>query len=57
MFLTNFYLSILGQGSAQKKTTAPNPIAQKPAAYRPPHAKHAAAVQAEVTQQLFNNHP
>jgi len=36
------YLS--GQGAASKKT-AP---AQKPAAYRPPQAKAAAAVQAEV---------
>ncbi|KAL1194099.1 Eukaryotic translation initiation factor 3 subunit B [Cardamine amara subsp. amara] len=37
-----------GQGSAQKKAIASNPIAQKPAAYRPPHAKQAAAVQAKL---------
>ncbi|XP_010540051.1 PREDICTED: eukaryotic translation initiation factor 2A [Tarenaya hassleriana] len=37
-----------GQGSAQKKPTASNPTAQKPAAYRPPHAKTAAAIQAEL---------
>ncbi|OMO63860.1 Ribosomal protein S4e [Corchorus capsularis] len=37
-----------GQGSTSKKPTSSNPPAQKPAAYRPPHAKNAAAVQAEV---------
>ncbi|KAK9141268.1 hypothetical protein Scep_010949 [Stephania cephalantha] len=41
-----------GQGSkssqASSKTTTANPPAQKPAAYRPPHAKVAAAVQAEL---------
>ncbi|XP_059453572.1 eukaryotic translation initiation factor 2A [Corylus avellana] len=41
-----------GQGSkasqASTKTTSNNPPAQKPAAYRPPHAKNAAAVQAEL---------
>lgn len=41
-----------GQGSKASnpatKTTPANPPAQKPAAYRPPHAKAAAAVQAEV---------
>ncbi|KAK6146351.1 hypothetical protein DH2020_020220 [Rehmannia glutinosa] len=41
-----------GQGSktaqAHSKTAASNPSVQKPAAYRPPHAKAAAAVQAEV---------
>ncbi|ESQ27869.1 hypothetical protein EUTSA_v10018413mg [Eutrema salsugineum] len=36
-----------GQGSTQKKAVAPTTI-QKPAAYRPPHAKHAAAIQAEL---------
>lgn len=45
-----------GQGAASKKT-AP---AQKPAAYRPPHAKAAAAVQAELfggssTEQMSKN--
>lgn len=55
MFLNDFDLSILGQGSAQKKAIAPNTIAKKPAAYQPPHAKHAAAIQAEVIQQLFYN--
>ncbi|KAF3451038.1 hypothetical protein FNV43_RR07127 [Rhamnella rubrinervis] len=33
------------------KGTAANPPAQKPAAYRPPHAKNAAAVQAELLGQ------
>ncbi|EOX95116.1 Eukaryotic translation initiation factor eIF2A family protein isoform 1 [Theobroma cacao] len=37
-----------GQGSTSKKTASANPPAQKPAAYRPPHAKNAATVQAEV---------
>ncbi|OVA00079.1 Translation initiation factor [Macleaya cordata] len=41
-----------GQGSKSSqgaaKTTITNPPAQKPAAYRPPHAKTAAAVQAEL---------
>ncbi|XP_019083329.1 PREDICTED: eukaryotic translation initiation factor 2A-like [Camelina sativa] len=37
-----------GQGSAQKKAIVPNTIAKKPAAYQPPHAKHAAAIQAEL---------
>ncbi|XP_021279516.1 eukaryotic translation initiation factor 2A isoform X2 [Herrania umbratica] len=37
-----------GQGSTSKKTASANPPAQKPAAYRPPHAKNAAAVQAEL---------
>ncbi|KAK6122225.1 hypothetical protein DH2020_044028 [Rehmannia glutinosa] len=41
-----------GQGSktaqAHSKTAASNPSVQKPAAYRPPHAKAAAAVQAEL---------
>ncbi|XVF65791.1 hypothetical protein PTKIN_Ptkin09bG0278700 [Pterospermum kingtungense] len=36
-----------GQGSTSKKPASVNPP-QKPAAYRPPHAKNAAAVQAEV---------
>lgn len=42
---------ISGQGSksAQASKTTPNkPPAQKPAAYRPPHAKNAASIQAEV---------
>jgi hypothetical protein len=42
-----------GQGSkpTQASTKAPsaNPTAQKPAAYRPPHAKTAAVIQAQVT--------
>ncbi|KAK4394047.1 Eukaryotic translation initiation factor 2A [Sesamum angolense] len=41
-----------GQGSkttqASSKTAGSNPSVQKPAAYRPPHAKAAAAVQAEL---------
>ncbi|XP_010428226.1 PREDICTED: eukaryotic translation initiation factor 2A [Camelina sativa] len=37
-----------GQGSGQKKAIVPNTIAKKPAAYQPPHAKHAAAIQAEL---------
>ncbi|KAF5742762.1 eukaryotic translation initiation factor 2A [Tripterygium wilfordii] len=37
-----------GQSSASRKTVSANPPAQKPAAYRPPHAKNAAAVQAEL---------
>ncbi|KAK6286122.1 hypothetical protein POUND7_012301 [Theobroma cacao] len=37
-----------GQGSTSKKTASANPPAQKPAAYRPPHAKNAATVQAEL---------
>ncbi|KAM4105821.1 hypothetical protein ACB094_04G022200 [Castanea mollissima] len=41
-----------GQGSkssqASTKTTSANPPAQKPAAYRPPHAKNSAAIQAEL---------
>ncbi|CAN8235118.1 unnamed protein product [Cochlearia groenlandica] len=37
-----------GQGSALKKPVASIPTIQKPAAYRPPHAKHAAAIQAEL---------
>lgn len=30
------------------KASSANPQAQKPAAYRPPHAKNAAAIQAQV---------
>jgi hypothetical protein len=56
-----------GQGPkpTQASTKAPsaNPIAQKPAAYRPPHAKTAAVIQAQVTftesmicHRLFFNH-
>ncbi|XP_057957259.1 uncharacterized protein LOC131150518 isoform X2 [Malania oleifera] len=41
-----------GQGlkstQASRKPTPSNPSAQKPAAYRPPHAKTAAAIQAEL---------
>ncbi|GLT91582.1 hypothetical protein SLE2022_094630 [Rubroshorea leprosula] len=37
-----------GQCSTSKKSATANPPAQKPAAYRPPHAKQAAAVQAEL---------
>ncbi|KAB1213215.1 Eukaryotic translation initiation factor 2A [Morella rubra] len=41
-----------GQGSKSSqtstKTTSNNPSVQKPAAYRPPHAKNAAAIQAEL---------
>jgi translation initiation factor 2A len=51
-FLTEESGLFSGQGSkasqASTKTTSNNPPAQKPAAYRPPHAKNAAAVQAEV---------
>ncbi|KAB1213218.1 hypothetical protein CJ030_MR5G022395 [Morella rubra] len=43
---------ISGQGSKSSqtstKTTSNNPSVQKPAAYRPPHAKNAAAIQAEL---------
>lgn len=39
-------MSKVSQTSA--KSTSTNPPAAKPAAYRPPHAKNAAAVQAEV---------
>ncbi|KDP44253.1 hypothetical protein JCGZ_05720 [Jatropha curcas] len=49
-----------GQGLTSKKTAPVNPPAQKPAAYRPPHAKNAAAVQAELfggntTEQMSKN--
>jgi len=41
-----------GQGpkptQVSTKASSANPTAQKPAAYRPPHAKTAAAIQAEV---------
>ncbi|KAJ8751436.1 hypothetical protein K2173_016644 [Erythroxylum novogranatense] len=37
-----------GEGAASKKTSTTNPSTQKPAAYRPPHAKQAAAIQAEL---------
>ncbi|KAH0874786.1 hypothetical protein HID58_072148 [Brassica napus] len=37
-----------GQGSSQKKPVASIPTIQRPAAYRPPHAKQAAAIQAEL---------
>lgn len=37
-----------GQGSKSLQASSINPPAQKPAAYRPPHAKKADAVQAEV---------
>ena len=49
---------ISGQGSkstqASTKASSANPPAQKPAAYRPPHAKTAAAIQAEV-HNLFSD--
>lgn len=38
---------VQGQGSTSQKTPT-NPPAQKPAAYRPPHAKNTAAIQAEL---------
>ncbi|KAI3973350.1 hypothetical protein MKX01_020725 [Papaver californicum] len=54
-----------GQGSKSsqgaKKATIVNPVATKPAAYRPPHAKVAAAVQSELfgggssTEELSKN--
>lgn len=45
----------LGSGSASRKAAPSNPTATKPAAYRPPHAKQAAAIQAEVyTNYSFN---
>ncbi|KAH9727186.1 eukaryotic translation initiation factor 2A [Citrus sinensis] len=37
-----------GSGSASRKAAPINPTATKPAAYRPPHAKQAAAIQAEL---------
>lgn len=40
------------QGTSLKATPA-NALSQKPAAYRPPHAKAAAAVQAEVRDRIF----
>lgn len=43
---------IAGQGpkptQAATKASSANPPAQKPAAYRPPHAKTAAVIQAQV---------
>ncbi|KAL0663815.1 hypothetical protein Bca4012_100652 [Brassica carinata] len=47
LVLKRFY-SFLGQGSSQKKPVASIPTIQRPAAYRPPHAKQAAAIQAEL---------
>ncbi|KAJ4723688.1 Eukaryotic translation initiation factor 2A [Melia azedarach] len=49
-----------GAGSATKKAAPSNPPATKPAAYRPPHAKQAATVQAELfgessTQEMSKN--
>ncbi|CAN7053007.1 unnamed protein product, partial [Brassica rapa subsp. trilocularis] len=43
-----------GQGSSQKKPVASIPTIQRPAAYRPPHAKQAAAIQAEVLLPIMN---
>ncbi|RVW34259.1 hypothetical protein CK203_093001 [Vitis vinifera] len=44
-----------GQGSkssvAPNKATSANPPTQKPAAYRPPHAKTAAAIQTKRNEQ------
>ncbi|CAH9120821.1 unnamed protein product [Cuscuta epithymum] len=37
-----------GQGTKNLKTIPANPTTQKPAAYRPPHAKAVAAIQAEL---------
>ncbi|GAV82619.1 eIF2A domain-containing protein [Cephalotus follicularis] len=37
-----------GKGSTSRKTVLANSPAQKPAAYRPPHAKNAAAIQEEL---------
>lgn len=44
---------LAGQGPPKStqtsvKASSANPQAQKPAAYRPPHAKNAAAIQAQV---------
>ncbi|KAH0938430.1 hypothetical protein HID58_005891 [Brassica napus] len=39
---------ILGQGSAQKKAVASISTIQNCVSYRPPHANHAAAIQAEL---------
>lgn len=39
---------VVGPGSSSKQTAPANPPAAKPAAYRPPHAKTSAAIQAEV---------
>lgn len=50
IWVHGFCLIVSAQGSKSSQSstkTAPTP-AQKPAAYRPPHAKTAAAVQAEV---------
>uniref|UniRef100_A0A2N9GEU4 Eukaryotic translation initiation factor 2A n=1 Tax=Fagus sylvatica TaxID=28930 RepID=A0A2N9GEU4_FAGSY len=48
-----------GQGSkssqASKKITSTNPPTQKPAAYRPPHAKNSAAIQAELFGEAPND--
>ncbi|KAK3002372.1 hypothetical protein RJ639_022533 [Escallonia herrerae] len=50
------------RGQVSKSTQAPtksspaNPPAQKPAAYRPPHAKDAASVQAESSFTIFVAH-
>jgi hypothetical protein len=48
-----------GQGpkptQATTKASSANPTAQKPAAYRPPHAKTAAAIQAEVHIHRIND--
>lgn len=47
-----------GQGpkptQASTKASSANPIAQKPAAYRPPHAKTAAVIKAEVHIHRIN---
>lgn len=53
LVLKRFY-SFLGQGSSQKKLVASIPTIQRPAAYRPPHAKQAAAIQAEVLLLIMN---
>lgn len=46
----------LGSGSASRKAAPSNPTATKPAAYRPPHAKQAAAIQAEVYTNYIQLH-
>lgn len=49
----NINNNLSGQGAASRKAPSANPPARKPAAYRPPHAKNAAAVQAEVQEKYL----
>lgn len=57
MFIEDHGL-IAGQGpkptQASTKASSGNSPAQKPAAYRPPHAKTAAVIQAEVHRHKVN---